>query len=230
MKKISDNIHSDFLNGLLEGNRRVCSEIIFQQLNGGIAIKDLYECIMKPALYKVGELWEFNKISVATEHLASAIVEAILNELYPQVITKAKNKGKVIVSCVEKEHHQIGVKMVSDIFESHGWNSYLLGANTPTVDLISFAKTIKPDVIAISISLYFHLPMLEMMIQKIRVEFSETPIIVGGQAFSRGGEDVIKKYTNVLYLNDLYSIDSYIKKFSYGKKISFGRRQTIKTS
>jgi MerR family transcriptional regulator, light-induced transcriptional regulator len=207
----TDKIDSDFLNALLEGNRNASSKIIFDLLKSGRDIKDVYENVIKPSLYQVGELWEYNKISVATEHLASAIVEAILNELYHEVISKEKKAGKVIVSCVEKEYHQIGIKMVSDIFEANGWNSYFLGANTPAKELISFAKIIKPDIIAISMSIYFHLPTLVMMIQKIRAELPDIPILVGGQAFSRGGQDTLKKYSNVIYLRDLYSIDAFIK-------------------
>lgn len=211
MTKNIDINNLDFLNSLLTGNRNICSKIINDHLNSQMSIENLYENLIKTSLYKVGELWEFNKISVATEHLASAIVEAILNEIYPTVTSKEKNEKKVIVSCVENEFHQIGIKMVSDIFELNNWNSYFLGANTPTNELISYAKTIKPDILAISLSIYFHLPILEIMIQKIRNEFPDLLILVGGQAFQKGGNDVISKYSNVTYLPDLHSIDLYIK-------------------
>jgi methanogenic corrinoid protein MtbC1 len=211
MPKIPDSVYSSFLSALLDGNRKLCSQIIREQVNLNVQIKDLYEQIMKKALYRIGELWEFNKISVATEHLASAIVEAILNELYSIIALNQKSQKKIIVACVENELHQIGVKMVADLFELNGWDAYFLGANTPTEDLISFAKTKKPDVFAFSLSLYFHLPKLETMITMIRAEFPDIPILVGGQAFSRGGKDVIEKYANVTYLYDLESIDTYIK-------------------
>ena len=148
---------------------------------------------------------------MATEHLASAIVEAILNELYFKVISKKKINKTVIVACVEKEFHQIGIKMVSDVFEMNGWNTHFLGANTPTTELISFAKTIKPDILAVSLSLYFHLPILENMIQMIRKDFPDLLILVGGQAFRNGGQDVLLKYNNVIYQPDLNSTDLFIK-------------------
>jgi len=203
---------ADLLNNLLAGNKELCSNIIQDKLKTGIPIKKLYEDTLKTALYKVGELWEFNKISVATEHLASAIVEAILNEVYNDIVSGEKNQKSVIVSCVEQEFHRIGIKMVSDIFEMNGWNSYFLGANTPTSELLSFAEIIKPDIFAISLSIYFHLPMLETMITETRKKFPDIPILVGGQAFSKGGQDVFAKYNNVIYLPDLDSVDLYIKK------------------
>lgn len=210
-EEISVNAHKEFLKLLLSGNRLMSSEFAHAFLNKQVSIKELYESIIKNALYDIGELWEYNKISVATEHLASAIVEAILNEMYSKVISENKINKTVIVACVEKEYHQIGIKMISDVFEMNGWNAHFLGANTPTSELITFAKIIKPDMLAISLSIYFHLPILEEMILKIRAEFVDLPILVGGQAFLRGGQDVLLKYSNVTYLPDLNSVDLFIK-------------------
>ncbi len=208
---LAQNTHKEFLNLLISGNRSLCSEFAQKYVNNNVSIQTLYENILKKALYEIGELWEYNKISVATEHLASAIVEAILNEFYSKIILKEKIDKTVIVACVENEFHQIGIKMISDIFEMNGWHAHFLGANTPTSDLISFTKTIKPDLLAISLSIYFHLPMLENMIQNIRKEFPELPILVGGQAFRHGGTDVLLKYENVIFKPDLKGAELFIK-------------------
>jgi methanogenic corrinoid protein MtbC1 len=213
-ESLAKGTHNEFLNALLSGNRSKCSELVKNYLNNGVSIEVLYETIIKKALYDVGELWEYNKIGVATEHLASAIVEGILNELYLKIISSDKINKTVIVSCVENEFHQIGIKMISDVFEMNGWNAYFLGANTPTNELISFSKTIRPDVFAISLSIYFHLPILEKMIPIIKKEFPELPILVGGQAFRHGGQDILLKYENVIYKPDLNSTELFIKDFN----------------
>jgi methanogenic corrinoid protein MtbC1 len=209
--KLIQTSHKEFLKSLLSGDHRMCSELANKLLNNNVTVKELYENVITKALYDVGELWEFNKISVATEHLASAIVEAVLNELYFKIISKGKNNKTVIVSCVENEFHQIGIKMIADVFEMNGWNTLFLGANTPTQELINFAKITKPDIIAISLSIYFHLPVLENMIQMIRTEFPDLTILVGGQAFRYGGLNIFYKYDNVVYQPDLNSTDLFIK-------------------
>ncbi len=206
--------HKEFLDLLISGNRSMCSVFAHKYVNNNVSIQGLYENIFKKALYDVGELWEYNKISVATEHLASAIVEAILNELYSKIILQEKFNKTVIVACVENEFHQIGIKMISDIFEMNGWHTHFLGANTPTNELISFTKSIKPDMLAISLSIYFHLPILENMIQRIRKEFPTLPILVGGQAFRHGGQNILLKYENVFYKSDLNSAELFIKKLN----------------
>lgn len=121
-----ENTKNAFLNSLLLGSRSECSKIISEQNSKQLPFKVLYEDVIKSALYEVGELWEFNKISVATEHLASAIVEAILNENYPNIVAEEKSTKKVLLSCVKNEYHQIGIKMVSDVFESNSWNAFFL--------------------------------------------------------------------------------------------------------
>lgn len=213
MTNNTDPDNRDFLRSLLAGNRGECSRIIHDHLNNQLSIPDVYEKVIRNSLYEIGELWELNKISVATEHLASAIVESILNELYLTIMHNDKSKKRVVVTCVENEFHQIGIKMVNDVFEMNGWNSFFLGANTPTIELISFVEFIKPYMLAISLSIYSHIPILERMIQKIRDDMPEMTILVGGQAFQRGGQDVIANYPNVVYLPDLNSIDSFIKNF-----------------
>lgn len=208
------SVNEEFLDLLLKGNHSSCSELVRKYLNDKITINELYEDVFKKALYDIGELWEYNKISVATEHLSSAIVEGLLNELYVNVVCDNKINKTVVVACVENEFHQIGIKMISDLFEMNGWNSYFLGANTPTKELIDFMKTVKPDLLALSLSIYFHFPVLENMIDAIRKDFPDMQILVGGQAFRHGGRSILEKYRNIIYKHDLPSTELFIKNYN----------------
>lgn len=205
--------HKKFLESLLSGDRASSSNYAHKYLEENHSIQDLYEDVFKASLYDIGKLWEYNEISVATEHLASAIVEAILNEFYHEVVSDEKEEKTVILSCIEEEMHQIGIKMINDVFEMYGWNSHFLGANTPAKELVDYTKLIKPDLIAISMSIYFHLPNLEKTLKRIREEFPDLPVLIGGQAFQHGGEEVLEQYGNVYYKPDLVSTESFIKKF-----------------
>lgn len=204
--------YTAFLDSLLRGDRTYCSQVIRNELKSNPPVYDLYEKLIRRSLYEIGELWENNKISTATEHLASAIIEAIMNEIYPEVISTEKTDKSVVLTCVENEMHQIGIKMVNDIFELNGWRTYFLGTNTPVDSLVRFTREIQPNLLAISVSLYFHLPDLEKMIQHITDEFPGLKIFVGGQAFRHGGVEVISSYKDVIYLPDLNSLDQYLKK------------------
>lgn len=208
---ISSESYTTFKEALLSGDRMNCIRIVNEHWNQNISLKDLYENMLKKALYDIGRLWEYNKISVATEHLASAIIETILNDLYLRSELKENCNKTVLTSCVENEYHQIGIKMISDIFEVNGWKTYFLGANTPISELIDFAKTTAPDYFAISLSIYYHFPILEEMIKEVRKSFPELPILVGGQAFQHGGKEILMQYYKVLYLADTVSTETFIK-------------------
>ncbi len=210
-EELIKDYYNDFLDSLLKGDHSDCLRLIQNILKEEVPVIELYEKLLKKALYEIGELWENNKISVGTEHLASAIVEVILNEIYIQVISKEKTNKSIIVACVENEFHQIGIKMISDVFEMNGWDSHFPGANISTKELINYIKILNPDMLAISLSIYSNLPILESMIQKVRKEFPELPILIGGQAFRHGEQNILLKYDNVIYKHDLYSTELFIK-------------------
>lgn len=202
-----------FLIALRSGDRAMGANVVQELMQQDISINDIYENYIKSALYRIGELWEQNKITVAEEHLATSVSEAIMNELFPGIISHKRVKKKAMVACVEGEQHQVGAKMVADIFEMNGWDSYFLGANTPSSEMISFAKTLHPSVFAVSVSIYFHLPLLETLLAQIHDSFPQTPVIVGGQAFRHGGVEVVNKYPNTLLVRNLYDLESYIKNY-----------------
>ena len=60
---IKTEIATNFLENLLKGNKANCSALVKQYLALNPTIMDLYEEILKDALYEVGRLWETNKIS-----------------------------------------------------------------------------------------------------------------------------------------------------------------------
>ncbi|MFP4556540.1 MAG: B12-binding domain-containing protein [Bacteroidales bacterium] len=201
----------EYLNYLLSGNHRECSKLVSKFTATEKDFKILYEEVIKSSLYEVGKLWEMNKISVATEHMASSIVEANLNELYPSIISSEKLEKTAIVTCIESEMHQIGGKMVADVLEKQGWNVHFLGANTPTNELFSFVSDIEPQILGISLSIYFHLPALKSLLKRTSSQFPDLQIIVGGQAFQHGGHEELKQYPNVAFISNLDEVEKYIK-------------------
>ncbi len=50
-----------YLSALLKGNRAECLQIVKHFLASNSSLPDLYEEVMKPALYEVGRMWEVNK-------------------------------------------------------------------------------------------------------------------------------------------------------------------------
>lgn len=205
----SDELYQKYFSSLLAGDRWQCTSIILDSINKK-SIKTIYKEFFQKSLYTIGELWEHNAISVAAEHIATAITEGIMNQIYPQVIAKKRIGKKIVISCLEDEFHQVGGKMVSDIFEMHGWDAYYLGANTPTNELIRFIHDIQPNAVGLSLSVYFHIHTLIKTIHNIRNEFPNLTILVGGQAFRYLNPSDISFFDKVIYLRDIDELERYI--------------------
>jgi methanogenic corrinoid protein MtbC1 len=211
---ITKSLYQEYLTLLLEGNRRECARIVQQLLDREIEIKALYADLFQKSLYEVGRLWEFNRISVAKEHLVTAITEGLLNLVYPRLFDRAapdsSNVRKVVISCAANEFHQIGGKMVADMFELNGWDSQFLGANTPVDHMLAHIQDEKPDLVGLSVSVYFNMPALKAGLAAIRGNFHHLDILVGGQAFNWGGTEIPRQYSGTTYVPSLDRLTSLI--------------------
>lgn len=177
---ISETVYEEFKKNLLLGDRHTCAEITKELIESAVPLKDLYISLFQDVMYEIGEMWEHNLITPATEHLATGITEYCMSLAYP-LIFGAEHKGRsAIVSCLVNEYHQIGARMVADFFELHGWDGYFIGANTPVKALLDMIKEKKPDIIGLSVSMYSNVPALIMVVNAVKSEFKGVRIIAGG--------------------------------------------------
>ena len=216
-EKLNTASHKVFLEALLSGNKAECMNQTKSFLDKNDSIKDLYENLYRVTLYNVGDLWEDNKISVAKEHLATATVESVMNSLYERIVTADKNQHKVVVSCAENEQHQVGAKMVADVFEMNGWNSIFLGASTPRRELMIFLEEEQPDVLCLSLSLYLHMRQFMRLVKHINQSFPSLTVLMGGQAFRHAVPREMLAGPNNFVIPDLESLNSFIINYRSSK-------------
>lgn len=141
----------------------------------------LYEHVVTPSLHEVGDRWSYGDISVADEHIATAIVQAILAALAPQ-FPWSKAGPRALVGCVEGERHDLAARMMGDLLALDGWDERFLGADVPTDQFVRKARAFEPRLIAISITMREHLPALRSLVESLHEEEPSAKIIVGGLA------------------------------------------------
>ncbi len=213
---INEKLYSVYLDHLISGNKAECSRIVYDLIQQEIELKDLYLNLFQRSLYEVGAKWECNDISVATEHLATSITSRLLSLAYPLLFSTHKTGNRVIVSAIANEYHEIGGRMVADLLEMKGWDSYFLGANTPVSELLDLIAEKKPGLVALSIAVYMNVDELDKAIQNIHKEFPELPIAIGGQAFSWGGDEQFSTYQNCKVFKDMTSFENHLNSGIYG--------------
>lgn len=209
---IPEALYEEYLSRLLEGDRRECSRIVQQLLDQEIEIKQLYTDLFQRSLYQVGELWEYNRISVAKEHLATSMTEVMFHLVYPRLFETAavQQRRRAVISCAVNEFHQIGGKMVADLLDLNGWDAHFLGTNTPVDHMLEYLQEQKPDLVGLSLSVYFNVGSLKTGIEAIRTDFPELQLVVGGQAFRWGGTDFLGRYPRTRYIASLDQLEAEV--------------------
>nr|WP_224368687.1 cobalamin-dependent protein [Hyalangium versicolor] len=174
-----------YLAAQLSGDRREALRLLVDEgLLRGIPLQDIHLKIIQPAQYEIGRLWQENRISVAQEHLATAISQLALSHLYRHLPRDPSNGKVIMVACVEGEMHEVGARMASDFLEMAGFDVRFLGANVPTAHLIRMLREQTPDMLALSVTMTYHLPALRSAITQVREFSSQLHIAVGGLAFN----------------------------------------------
>ncbi len=208
---VPEEVYRAYLEGLLAHDHRQCRASFERWLEADAGLHSIYEDLVRRSLYAVGDLWERGQISVATEHLATAISESLLNLTYPRLFAQPRNGKSAVVTCVPNEVHQIGGKMVADVFELNGWRGYFLGANTPVGDVIELVREKRPTVVALSVATSFGLAAVIGAATEIRAAFPDVPILVGGQAFRWGGRERVERVPGVRCLASLGELEAWIE-------------------
>jgi methanogenic corrinoid protein MtbC1 len=180
-------VKKDYLQKLLANDTRGAMDVIFRTFET-MTFRDICTQIVRDVMYQVGELWLYNKISVAQEHYCTAATQSILAMLYPRLARRDSCGKKIVVACVGSELHEMGARIVSDLFEEDGWDSVFLGAALPVSALLSTVEKEKPDLCAVSVALPQGIPACLEAVENVRKKFPGLKIAIGGHAFA-----VVKK-------------------------------------
>jgi MerR family transcriptional regulator, light-induced transcriptional regulator len=179
-----------YLLHLLQRNQTAAANLVFEAAREGKSVPEIYQSILTPALGEVGRMWHLQEATVADEHYCTAATQMIMAQLRARMQRKPSNGKRVLAMAVGGDLHDIGIRMVADLFEAEGWATEYLGANMPTSEvLVALAdpNSGKPafDLIAVSANTTLSVRAVASFIEAVRQHptAGSTPIVVGGGAF-----------------------------------------------
>ncbi|WP_448206577.1 cobalamin B12-binding domain-containing protein [Azospirillum sp. sgz302134] len=176
-----------YLDALLAGDRRSAAALVLDRVEVGMAVADVYLHVFQPTLREVGRLWQIGAITVAHEHFATAATQAVMGQLYPRIFAAERRGRAMVATCVSGELHEVGIRMVADFFEMHGWDTYYLGANTPARSIVQAVRERDAQVLAVSATITAHVGAVTDLIAAVRAELGDTRplhVLVGGYPFN----------------------------------------------
>lgn len=143
--------------------------------------------ILTPTLYRIGELWEQNKISIATEHYATAILLSGWQKLRPLPDLPTTQNPLALVLTPSDQLHTAGVDLVCDLLSHEKWRVATVRFDDTTNNIIEAVVTFRPQLIIVSISLGCYIPLITNFVKQLRSNhlLFDGSIAVGGSIFAR---------------------------------------------
>ncbi len=153
-------------------------------------MEDLILDVMGPTLQAIGAAWKENKISIATEHLATNYLRQHLLVWMMTGPVAYDRVPPVVMACAPDEWHEGSLLIMSVLLRRRRWSVAYLGQAVPLPDLADLARRMRAPAIVL-------VAMMERAAENIRdwqhylPESAETgrPIVVfGGQIFNEKPE------------------------------------------
>jgi len=179
-------VASEYLTALLRGSRRDAQQLVLDAIDAGASLRDVYRHVFEPVQQEIGRLWQLNQVSVAQEHFCTAATQHVMTQLYGRIFTGAeRSERRAVAMCVGGELHEVGLRIITDLLELEGWQTWYLGASVPPAAAVQLCVDQRADVLLVSATLPPHIASVAEVIRlfRARPELAAAKVIVGGRAF-----------------------------------------------
>ena len=172
-----------YVSLVLAGDTRASRELIENAARSGTPAEDLYLDVLRPALHEVGDRWERGEVSVAQEHLATAVTSTVLAGLATSLEGTGDERGHALVCCTPGERHALGGRMVADFMAADGWAVEHHADPVEVDQLAGLVEATVPDLVALSTTLTWLLPEARRACVTLKALTAPPRVAVGGRAY-----------------------------------------------
>ncbi len=128
----------------------VAFEALLRRAFARLGTAECLEDFIPHLMHQVGEQWVGGKMTIAQEHLASAIVIGVVLDA-ARSLRPSSGAPRVLVATPSSELHSVGAALVAGIAALDGWAVTYLGADVPAHDLVEAAQSVGARAVALSV-------------------------------------------------------------------------------
>ncbi len=176
-----------YMQPLLAGRRAECFDLIDSAIGGGTEPETLIHNVVWPAMAQVERLYRDDRVNTAIEHMACRINRTIVDRLQSSLPRSSWIGKRILVLCADGPQEELGAQMVSDLFQSRGWEVYFLGSGVPDDEVLALVGQLRPQVLLIFGAAPEAVPDTRRLIDHLR-EIDVCPtmnIVVTGGIYNR---------------------------------------------
>jgi diguanylate cyclase (GGDEF)-like protein len=177
-----EGLSRNYGDALRAADGAAAERVALECLREGMTIEALYGRVIAPAMWRIGCLWEQGAITVADEHLATALTHRVMASAYGSSFGRATSRpGRILLAVVEGQRHALGLRMAADVLELGGYEVNYLGEDVPLDALLTATRSRDPDLVGLSGTLTGGDSSLATAASALEEAFPDLPILLGGQ-------------------------------------------------
>jgi methanogenic corrinoid protein MtbC1 len=125
-------------------------ESVLERAAVSYGVPTFLDHIAAPALARIGHGWASGSVSVAQEHMATAVFRRVLGWLLG--VYQAQGPApQIVVATPPRQVHELGALLAAVTAAAEGWKVTYLGPDVPAVELVRAAAETGADAVALSI-------------------------------------------------------------------------------
>jgi methanogenic corrinoid protein MtbC1 len=113
--------------------------------------RDFVYSVVLPLMRDVGRRWHEGSLSVAQEHVVSAVLVGVMNSLV-RLQTAPAGARRLLFACPAGERHEFGLLSAVVLAGSAGFGSVYLGADVPSADIAAAASLADVEAAVIAVT------------------------------------------------------------------------------
>jgi methanogenic corrinoid protein MtbC1 len=163
---------------------------LYEKYSKLFGLTEFYDKLLKPVMYRIGDLWELGKLDVATEHASTNTAISLIKAVNERITTRTRkdvisSRHKTVICTPDGELHGLACNMIESLLLSKGFKVYNISTSIPTEYIIDYIRDLEPDIIFVSITLAENIKSGERLVQQIHLKYNNRlPVVVGGSAFN----------------------------------------------
>lgn len=171
----------------------------------------LLEGLLVPLLTHVGDGWANGTLSVAHEHLASAVTRQAIGGLL-RAAPAREGQPVAVFGTPPGERHELGVLMAAVTAATVGWRVVYLGADLPIDDLVAAVRRHRARMLALGLMSSERSAALANELAGLRGLLpADTAIVVGGRG-AQAYDDILARL-DAVRVDDLAALRDFLRRF-----------------
>lgn len=178
----------EYMKTCLEGRTEAAIELVMAAIGRNLTPESALLDVLIPAQHETGQLWHTGEVSIAEEHLVSETTRQLIAIIVREHAPKPGDGRLMLAASVAGNAHDIGLRIVSELYRLAGWRCLFLGANVPSAEIARAVGAFDVDLVLLNAAMATQLKEVGETIDAIRETGPAVKILVGGHAFEDSPE------------------------------------------